>query len=45
MKKRESKNNQSGLPTTVEPGTTQVDPAIEQSKQRQQPSKKKKKRK
>ena len=45
MKKRELKNKDSGLPVTEEPGTTQVDPTIEQSKQRQQPSKKKKKRK
>jgi YidC/Oxa1 family membrane protein insertase len=44
-KKRELKNKGSGLPATDEPGTTQVDPAIEQPKQRQQPSKKKKKRK
>jgi YidC/Oxa1 family membrane protein insertase len=45
MKKRELKNKDSGLPAIDEPGTTQIDPAIEQSKQRQQPSKKKKKRK
>ena len=44
-KKRELKNKDSGLPAIDEPGTTQIDPAIEQSKQRQQPSKKKKKRK
>ena len=45
MKKREAKNKNSGLPTTDEPGTTQIDPAVEQPKQRQQPSKKKKKKK
>ena len=45
MKKREAKNKNSGLPTIDEPGTTQIDPAVEQPKQRQQPSKKKKKKK
>jgi YidC/Oxa1 family membrane protein insertase len=46
MKKRELKNQEPGaLPTSNEPGTTQIDPTSEQSKQRQQPSKKKKKRK
>ena len=44
-KKRELKNKGSDLPTTDEPGTTQIDPAVEQPKQRQQPSKKKKKKK
>jgi YidC/Oxa1 family membrane protein insertase len=44
-KKRELKDKNSGLPTTDEPGTTMVDPAIEQPRQRQQPSKKKKKKK
>jgi hypothetical protein len=39
------KDKNSGLPTTDEPGTTMVDPAIEQPRQRQQPSKKKKKKK
>jgi YidC/Oxa1 family membrane protein insertase len=43
-KKRELKNKDSGLPTTDESGTTMVDPVIEQPKQRQQPSKKKKKK-
>jgi hypothetical protein len=44
MKKRAAKNKESGvLPeTTEESGTTQIDPAIGQ---RQQPSKKKKKKK
>jgi len=50
MKKRALKNKENGvLPSIDESGTTQVDPATglpnEQSKQRQQPSKKKKKRK
>ena len=45
MKKRELKDKTSGLPTTDEPGTTMVDPVIEQPKQRQQPSKKRKKKK
>jgi YidC/Oxa1 family membrane protein insertase len=44
-KKRELKNKDSGLPTTDEPGTTQTDPAIEQPRQRQQPSKNSKKKK
>ncbi len=45
-KKRALKNSENGvLPTTDENGTTQVDPPIEAPKQRQQPSKKKKKRK
>jgi YidC/Oxa1 family membrane protein insertase len=44
-KKRELKKKDSGLPATDEPGTTQTDPAIEQPRQRQQPSKKKKKKK
>ena len=45
-KKRELKNKTNGvLPIDDEPGTTQIDPAAEQPKQRQQPSKKKKKRK
>jgi YidC/Oxa1 family membrane protein insertase len=43
-KKRELKNKDSGLPTADEPGNTMVDPVIEQPKQRQQPSKKKKKK-
>jgi YidC/Oxa1 family membrane protein insertase len=46
MKKRELKNKTNGvLPIDDEPGTTQIDPGTEQPKQRQQPSKKKKKRK
>jgi YidC/Oxa1 family membrane protein insertase len=46
MKKRELKNKANGtLPINDEPGTTQIDPESEQPKQRQQPSKKKKKRK
>jgi len=46
MKKRELKNKANGiLPINDEPGTTQIDPGSEQPKQRQQPSKKKKKRK
>jgi YidC/Oxa1 family membrane protein insertase len=46
MKKRELKNKTNGvLPIDNEPGTTQIDPGSEQPKQRQQPSKKKKKRK
>jgi YidC/Oxa1 family membrane protein insertase len=45
MKKRELKDKTSGLPTTDEPGNTMVDPAVEQPRQRQQPSKKKKKKK
>ena len=45
-KKRELKNKTNGvLPIDDEPGTTQIDPGTEQPKQRQQPSKKKKKRK
>lgn len=49
-KKRELKNKANGvLPSSDESGTTQIDPAngqnTEQPKQRQQPSKKKKKRK
>jgi YidC/Oxa1 family membrane protein insertase len=45
-KKRELKNKTNGvLPVDDEPGTTQIDPGTEQPKQRQQPSKKKKKRK
>jgi len=45
-KKRELKNQTNGvLPIDDEPGTTQIDPGTEQPKQRQQPSKKKKKRK
>ncbi len=44
-KKRELKDKNSGLPSTDEPGTTVVDPAIEQPRQRQQPSRKKKKKK
>jgi len=46
VKKRELKNKTNGvLPIDDESGTTQIDPGTEQSKQRQQPSKKKKKRK
>ena len=45
VKKRELKDKTSGLPTTDEPGNTMVDPAVEQPRQRQQPSKKKKKKK
>jgi len=46
MKKRELKNRENGvLPTSDESGTTLIDPTMEQPKQRQQPSKKKKKRK
>jgi YidC/Oxa1 family membrane protein insertase len=45
-KKRELKNKTNGvLPIDDEPGTTQIDPGTELPKQRQQPSKKKKKRK
>ena len=45
-KKRELKNKTNGaLPINDEPGDTQIDPGSEQPKQRQQPSKKKKKRK
>jgi YidC/Oxa1 family membrane protein insertase len=45
-KKRELKNKTSGdLPINNEPGDTQIDPGVEQPRQRQQPSKKKKKRK
>ena len=45
-KKRELKNKTNGtLPINDEPGDTQIDPGSEQSRQRQQPSKKKKKRK
>ena len=45
-KKRELKSKTNGvLPIDDEPGTTQIDPGTEQPKQRQQPSKKKKKRK
>ena len=45
-KKRELKNKTNGvLPIDDEPGTTQIDPGVEQPRQRQQPSKKKKKRK
>jgi len=45
-KKRELKNKTNGvLPIDDEPGTSQIDPGTEQPKQRQQPSKKKKKRK
>ncbi len=45
-KKRELKNKTNGiLPIDDEPGTTQIEPGTEQPKQRQQPSKKKKKRK
>jgi YidC/Oxa1 family membrane protein insertase len=45
-KKRELKNKTNGvLPIDNETGTTQIDPGTEQPKQRQQPSKKKKKRK
>ena len=45
-KKRELKNKTNGvLPINDEPGTTQIDPGTEQPGQRQQPSKKKKKRK
>jgi len=46
MKKRELKNKTNGiLPINDEPGDTQIDPGSEQPRQRQQPSKKKKKRK
>ena len=45
VKKRELKDKTSGLPTTDGPGNTMVDPAVEQPRQRQQPSKKKKKKK
>ena len=45
-KKRELKNKTNGaLPINDEPGDTQIDPGSEQPRQRQQPSKKKKKRK
>jgi YidC/Oxa1 family membrane protein insertase len=45
-KKRELKNKTNGdLPINNEPGDTQIDPGVEQPRQRQQPSKKKKKRK
>ena len=46
LKKRELKNKTNGaLPINDEPGDTQIDPGSEQPRQRQQPSKKKKKRK
>ena len=44
-KKRELKSKTNGvLPIDDEPGTTQIDPGTEQPKQRQQPSKKKKRK-